>query len=78
MDYVIVSNGGETYCAQGGGWRNVSSFPMASVDVSSIVTRLEERMPASFHLAVTMSQGMNCHSFRSFSEFIIRVLSIAT
>lgn len=44
VDYVIVSNGGETYDAQGGGWAEVSSFCMADEDVSSIVARLEERL----------------------------------
>ena len=35
------------------------------------------RRPGSFHLAVTMSKGMNCHSHRSFAGFIKRVLLAA-
>ena len=72
VDYIVVSNGGETYDAQGGGWNNVSSFTMASADVVSIVARLEERMP-TLHAGVTLSKGINCHQFRSWSEFQKRV-----
>lgn len=72
VDFIIVSNGGETYNAQGGGWTNVSSFTMATADVVSIVLRLAERMP-TLHAGVTLSKGVNCHAFRSWSEFIKRV-----
>ena len=72
VDYVVVSNGGETYNARDGGWTNVSSFSMASADVVSVVTRLAERMP-TLHAGVTLSKGINCHSLRSWPEFINRV-----
>jgi HAD superfamily hydrolase (TIGR01484 family) len=68
VDYVVVSNGGETYSAQGGGWTNVSSLTMASADVVSIVARLEERVP-TLHAGITFTKGINCHAFRSWSEF---------
>ncbi len=68
VDYVVVSNGGQTYSAQGGGWVNVSSLTMASADVVSIVARLEEKVP-TLHAAITFTQGINCHAFHSWSEF---------
>ena len=70
VDFVITSNGAETYAAEG--WKNLRSVAMPVDDVRSVVERLEEREPG-VHVGLVMSKGINCYTPSSYGTFAQRV-----